>query len=67
MWGVLFLIDILYAIFTFFYEILPAKEEERLTELIVKGTDNNDNSPKSPTKRISLFPQESQIIEDEEV
>jgi len=45
-WWTLFVIDILYAIFTFFYEILPALEEERLTELIVKNTtDKQDLSP----------------------
>lgn len=37
-WWALFVIDILYAIFMFFYEILPALEEERLTELIVRTT-----------------------------
>lgn len=45
-WWTLFVIDILYAIFTFFYEILPALEEERLTELIVSNTTNKqDMSP----------------------
>jgi len=45
-WWTLFVIDILYAIFTFFYEILPALEEERLTELIVSNTtDKQDMSP----------------------
>jgi hypothetical protein len=46
LWWTLFVIDILYAIFMFFYEILPALEEERLTELIVKSTtDKQDLSP----------------------
>jgi len=45
-WWTLFVLDILYAIFTFFYEILPALEEERLTELIVRSTtDKQDLSP----------------------
>jgi len=47
-WWTLFVIDILYAIFTFFYEILPALEEERLTELIVKNTTDKQDPSSAP-------------------
>jgi hypothetical protein len=38
-WWALFVIDILYFVFRYYYEILPAQEEEFLTDFIVKGGD----------------------------
>jgi hypothetical protein len=38
-WWALFVIDILYFVFRYYYEILPAEEEEQLTDIIVKGGD----------------------------
>lgn len=44
-WWALFVIDIIYFVFRYFYEIMPAEEEEFLTDLIVKGGDKQEIIP----------------------
>ncbi|KAL4432960.1 hypothetical protein ABPG74_014474 [Tetrahymena malaccensis] len=74
-WWVLFFIDIFYFIFNFFYEILPAKEEEFQTDLIVVGGDKHEiipimhkNNPVAPPQQpVSIQHIQQQPIIQEEV